>query len=100
MPSPRRWGRASWPSRGRSGSASPWDVIRWHGHVVIAEAGRHRLWAVDRAGELQVLAGTGAEALVDGPGLAAVLAQPSGLSLTADGDLAFVDAEASALRVV
>src|SRR4051794_15331735 len=75
-----------------SGLASPWDVIRWHGHVVIAEAGRHRLWAVDRAGELQVLAGTGAEALVDGPGLAAVLAQPSGLSLTADGDLAFVDA--------
>ena len=82
------------------GLASPWDVIRWHGHVVIAEAGRHRLWAVDRAGELQVLAGTGAEALVDGVGLEAVLAQPSGLALTADGDLAFVDAEASALRVV
>jgi sugar lactone lactonase YvrE len=80
--------------------ASPWDVIRWHGHVVIAEAGRHRLWAVDRAGELQVLAGTGAEALVDGPGLEAVLAQPSGLAQTADGDLAFVDAEASALRVL
>jgi thiol-disulfide isomerase/thioredoxin len=82
------------------GPASPWDVIRWHGHVVIAEAGRHRLWAIDRAGELQVLAGTGAEALVDGPGLQAVLAQPSGLAVTADDDLAFVDAEASALRVV
>jgi thiol-disulfide isomerase/thioredoxin len=82
------------------GLASPWDVIRWHGHVVIAEAGRHRLWAVDRDGELQVLAGTGAEALVDGPGLEAVLAQPSGLSLTAEGDLAFVDAEAGALRVL
>jgi sugar lactone lactonase YvrE len=80
--------------------ASPWDVIVWQGHTVIAEAGRHRLWAVDRAGELQVLAGTGAEALVDGPGLEAVLAQPSGLALTADGDLAFLDAEASALRVV
>jgi sugar lactone lactonase YvrE len=79
---------------------SPWDVIRWHGHTVIAEAGRHRLWAVDRAGELQVIAGTGAEALVDGPGLEAVLAQPSALAVTADGDLAFLDAEASALRVV
>ena len=78
---------------------SPWDVIVWHGHTVIAEAGRHRLWAVDRAGELQILAGTGAEALVDGPGLEAVLAQPSGMTLTADGDLAFLDAEASALRV-
>jgi thiol-disulfide isomerase/thioredoxin len=80
--------------------ASPWDVVRWHGHVVIAEAGRHRLWAIDRDGELQVLAGTGAEALVDGPGLEAALAQPSGLAPTADGDLAFVDAEASALRVL
>ena len=79
---------------------SPWDVVRWHGHVIVAEAGRHRLWAVDRAGELQILAGTGAEALVDGPGLEAVLAQPSGLALTSDGDLAFLDAEASALRVV
>ena len=79
---------------------SPWDVIVWHGHVVIAEAGRHALWAVDRAGELQRLAGTGAEGLVDGPGLEALLAQPSALALTADGDLAFLDAEASALRVV
>jgi len=80
--------------------AAPWDVLRWRGHLVIAEAGRHRLWAVDRAGELQVLAGTGAEALVDGPGLQAALAQPSALAPTADGDLAFLDAEASALRVV
>jgi sugar lactone lactonase YvrE len=79
---------------------SPWDVIVWRGHVVIAEAGRHRLWAVDRAGELQVLAGTGAEGLVDGPGLEAQLAQPSALAITADGDLAFLDAEASALRVL
>jgi len=82
------------------GLASPWDVVRWHGHLVIAEAGRHRLWAVDRAGELQVLAGSGAEGLHDGPGLGAALAQPSGLTATADGDLAFVDAESSALRVV
>ena len=79
---------------------SPWDVLVWHGHTIIAEAGRHRLWAVDRAGELQIVAGTGAEALHDGPGLEAVLAQPSALAVTADGDLAFLDAEASALRVV
>ncbi|MDX6702471.1 MAG: hypothetical protein QOF26_2697 [Baekduia sp.] len=79
---------------------APWDVIRWRGHLVIAEAGRHMLWGVDRAGELQVLAGTGAEALVDGPGMQAVLAEPSGLTVTSDGDLAWVDAEASALRVL
>jgi DNA-binding beta-propeller fold protein YncE len=82
------------------GLASPWDVLRWRGHVVIAEAGRHRLWAIDSAGELQVIAGTGEENLVDGPALDALLAQPSGLAVTADGDLAFADAEASALRVL
>jgi DNA-binding beta-propeller fold protein YncE len=81
------------------GVASPWDVIRWRGHIVIAEAGRHRLRVIDRAGELQVLAGTGAEGLRDGPALEAALAQPSGLALAGD-DLAFVDAEASALRVL
>ncbi|MCW3039007.1 MAG: hypothetical protein JWM31_912, partial [Solirubrobacterales bacterium] len=79
---------------------SPWDVIRWRGHVVIAEAGRHRIWALDRAGEPQVIAGTGGENLVDGPAAGALLAQPSGLAVTRRGELAFVDAEASALRVL
>ena len=79
---------------------SPWDVLVWHGHTIIAEAGRHRLWALDRAGELQVVAGTGAEALRRRARAGGLLAQPSALALTADGDLAFLDAEASALRVV
>lgn len=79
---------------------SPWDVVRWHGHVVIAEAGRHRLWAIDRDGEPQVVAGTGGENLVDGPALEALLAQPSGLAVTGGGELAFVDPEASALRIL
>jgi DNA-binding beta-propeller fold protein YncE len=81
------------------GIASPWDVVRWHGHLVVAEAGRHRLRAIDRAGDVQVLAGTGAEGLRDGPALEAALAQPSGLAVAGD-DLVFVDAEASALRVL
>jgi thiol-disulfide isomerase/thioredoxin len=79
---------------------SPWDVIRWQGHVVVAEAGTHRLLGVDRAGEAQVVAGTGAEGLLDGPAFGAVLAQPSGLAVTRLGDLAWVDAEASALRLL
>ena len=80
--------------------ASPWDVVEWRGHVVVAEAGRHRIWAIDAAGEAQVIAGTGGEALFDGPALGAGLAQPSGLTVTADGELAWVDAESSALRVL
>jgi thiol-disulfide isomerase/thioredoxin len=83
-----------------SGLASPWDVVVWHGHVVIAEAGRHRLWAIDAAGEPQVVAGMGGEGLYDAPALEAGLAQPSGLAVTAEGELAFLDAEASALRVL
>ena len=79
---------------------TPWDVVRWRGHVVVAEAGRHRLLGIDDAGEPQVIAGTTAEGLRDGRAHAAVLAQPSGLAVTADGDLAFVDAESSALRVL
>jgi hypothetical protein len=82
------------------GLASPWDVVLWHGHVAVAEAGRHRIRVVDAAGEAQVVAGTGEENLVDGPALRALLAQPSGLAVTPHDELAFVDAEASALRVL
>lgn len=80
--------------------ASPWDVVEWRGHIVIAEAGRHRLWAIDAAQELQVIAGSGGEGLFDGPALGAGLAQPSGLAVTAADELAWVDAETSALRVL
>jgi len=80
--------------------ASPWDVVEWGAHVVIAEAGRHRLWAIDAAGEPQVIAGSGGEGLFDGPALRAGLAQPSGLAVTRAGELAWVDAESSALRVL
>lgn len=80
---------------------SPWDVVRWQGHLVVAEAGTHRLVGIDAAGEVQVVAGRAfAEELVDGPAHRALLAQPSGVAVTATGDLAFVDAESSALRVL
>jgi thiol-disulfide isomerase/thioredoxin len=79
---------------------SPWDVVRWHGHLVIAGAGRHVLYAIDADGEVQVIAGTGREGQLDGPALQAQLAQPSALAITAEGELAFLDAEGSALRVL
>ena len=83
------------------GVASPWDLVTDRdGSLVVAEAGRHRLRRV-RPGEqrVPVAAGTGAEGLEDGPAAKALLAQPSGLAL-ATGGIAFVDAEASALRVL
>ncbi len=75
-------------------------MVRWQGHVTIAGAGRHVLYAIDAGGEAQIIAGTGGEELRDGPALQSLLAQPSALTLTADGELVFVDAESSALRVL
>lgn len=83
------------------GMAAPWDVVvDGDGSVVMADAGRHRLVRV-RPGEHRVLvvAGTGEEGLEDGPATQALLAQPSGIALTPDGAV-FVDAEASALRLL
>jgi DNA-binding beta-propeller fold protein YncE len=81
------------------GLASPWDVtVEGAGRYVVAEAGRHRLWRVSADG-VEPAAGTGSESLVDGPAAEALLAQPSGVAVVGGG-VAFVDAEASALRVL
>jgi DNA-binding beta-propeller fold protein YncE len=79
---------------------SPWDVVVHGRGLYIAGAGTHQLWRFDLAtDELHPYAGTGAEALVDGPRESAVLAQPSGLARE-DNRLYFADAESSAIRVV
>jgi sugar lactone lactonase YvrE len=77
---------------------SPWDLLAQDGRLYMAMAGSHQLWQMDLASlQVRPFAGTGAEALVDGPLLSAVLAQPSGL--TTDGErLYFADSESSAIR--
>lgn len=80
------------------GISSPWDMVAWEGGLAVAEAGRHRLWRISAEGTASVLAGTSGENLVDGPAEAALLAQPSGLAVAADGALLFADSEVSALR--
>ncbi len=96
----------SLPDGGRSvvasGLRSPWDAVGLgDGRIAIAEAGLHRIVAVPReGGALEVLAGSRAEGLRDGPAEAAHLAQPSGLTLLGDGAVAFADSEVSALRVL
>lgn len=82
--------------------ASPWDVeLMADGRTLaIANAGTHQLWAYDIASKtMRVLAGTGLEDIIDGKAARTALAQPSGLSLF-NGDLYFVDAESSSLRVL
>ncbi|MCC6672753.1 MAG: redoxin family protein [Planctomycetes bacterium] len=88
---------------GRAGRAqglnSPFDVLVHDGLLYLAMAGSHQLWRMDLAsGHAGAFAGTGAEALVDGPFAYAVLAQPAGLA--AEGfEIVFADSESSAVRV-
>ncbi len=78
--------------------ASPWDVALVDGLVYFANAGSHQIALYDPAREeIRQVAGTGGEDLRDGPALQALLAQPSGLALGADG-LYFADSETSAIR--
>jgi thiol-disulfide isomerase/thioredoxin len=81
---------------------SPWDaVVLPRGRIAVAEAGLHRIAAIHReGGPIEVLAGSRAEGLRDGPANEAHLAQPSGLTLLADDAIAFADSEVSALRVL
>jgi sugar lactone lactonase YvrE len=82
--------------------SSPWDVVWYQGRVIVAMAGIHQLWWFDpflmTAG---VYAGTTVEALRDGPLDQVWMAQPSGLSVSADGGTLWIaDSESSALRFV
>jgi thiol-disulfide isomerase/thioredoxin len=82
--------------------SSPWDVAWFDGRVMVAMAGIHQLWWFDPASATAgVFAGTTVESLRDGALEQVWLAQPSGLSVSADGGtLWFVDSESSALRHV
>ncbi len=77
---------------------SPWDVLALGDALYVAMAGSHQIWRLDLAtGEIAPWAGSGAEALHDGPRARAAQAQPSGLA--ADGArLFFADRESSAIR--
>jgi thiol-disulfide isomerase/thioredoxin len=85
-----------------SGLRSQWDaLVIPNGRIAIAEAGLHRIVVVPAAGgAVEVLAGSRAEGLRDGPAREAHLAQPSGLTLIEGGAVAFADSEVSALRVL
>ncbi len=77
---------------------SPWGLLARDGRVLVTMAGTHQLFTLDPArGKLELYAGTGAEAIVDGMRLRAALAQPTGLA----GDpmnVYFTDCESSSAR--
>ncbi|WP_433687646.1 NHL domain-containing thioredoxin family protein [Micromonospora carbonacea] len=82
--------------------SSPWDLAWYDDRVIVAMAGIHQLWWFDPIRRTAgMYAGTTVEALRDGPLAEAWLAQPSGLSVSADGSRLWVaDSETSAIRYV
>ncbi|MFI7574570.1 NHL domain-containing thioredoxin family protein [Micromonospora sp. NPDC049497] len=82
--------------------SSPWDLAWYDDKLVIAMAGIHQLWWFDPIKRTTgMYAGTTVEALRDGLLAEAWMAQPSGLSVSADGTRLWVaDSETSAIRYV
>ena len=82
--------------------ASPWDLEVDGERLYFANAGSHQLGLLDLGrGTVERLAGDGDESIEDGAAATSRLAQPSGLSLSADrGILYFVDSETSSVRAL
>ncbi|MDG4790802.1 NHL domain-containing thioredoxin family protein [Micromonospora sp. WMMD1102] len=82
--------------------SSPWDLAWYDDRLVVAMAGIHQLWWFDPVKRtVGVYAGTTVEALRNGPLPDVWMAQPSGLSTSADGRRLWIaDSETSALRYV
>ena len=82
--------------------ASPWDVEKKGEQLLFANAGTHQIGVLDlRNATVARFAGSGEEALKSGSPGEAAFAQPSGLSLSADGNTLYVaDAESSAVRAI
>ncbi len=79
---------------------SPWDLAYHDGELYIAMAGPHQIWVYcPSARRVDVFAGSGAEARVDGTLDEAAFAQPSGIAT--DGARLFIaDSETSSIRQI
>ncbi len=78
---------------------SPWDLVKVNEFLYIAMAGAHQIWSLDlKKAELDLLAGSGREDIVDGAAKSSSLAQPSGITFDGDSMLYFADSEVSAVR--
>jgi len=77
---------------------SPWDLALDGETLYVAMAGSHQIASIDLArGRVRLVAGTGAESIVDGPFAEATFSQPSGLALVGRR-LYVADSETSSVR--
>jgi DNA-binding beta-propeller fold protein YncE len=80
--------------------SSPWDVLLSGRTLYIAMAGSHQIWSTRLGTDtIHVLAGTGAENILNGLRNEAAFAQPSGLA-TDGHNLYVADSEGSAIRKI
>jgi len=98
-------GRQGWPPAAGPFAevelSNPWAITHHEGFLYIANAGTHQIWAADLArGIAAPLIGNANESTLNGDFDFAELAQPSGLTLSYDGQLLyFADSESSSIRV-
>lgn len=79
---------------------SPWGLHTVGDAIYVAMAGNHQIWRYFPGDEtIEVYAGSGVEALIDGPVARSAWAQPSGLCVSS-GRLFVADSETSALRAI
>ncbi len=79
---------------------SPWDLCLVDSAIYVAMAGSHQIWRFwPESSEIEVYAGTGVEALLDGGVAKSAWAQPSGMA-ERDGILYVADSETSAVRAI
>ena len=81
---------------------SPWAICHIDGVLYIAMAGPHQIWSHTIGSDaIGVHAGSAREDVINGPLPESAFAQPSGLTVSADGKSFFVaDSEGSAIRQV
>lgn len=78
------------------------EILRGHPVLLVSEAGNSVIWLMDlQTQECSVYAGSaGGGGHVDGPGLQAYFASPSGMALAADGTLYVADRGNFAIRAI
>jgi len=80
---------------------SPWDLVNINDILYIAMAGAHQIWSLSlKTNELDLVAGSGREDLIDGAAKSSALAQPSGIAFDGQNTIYFADSEVSAVRSV
>ncbi|HLL75861.1 MAG TPA: thioredoxin-like domain-containing protein [Pyrinomonadaceae bacterium] len=84
----------------RTPLSSPWDLQLVGRTLYVAMAGPHQIWQLGLdSNRVSIFAGSGREARLDGPRLAAGFAQPSGLA--SDGSTLYVaDSESNIIRAI